>query len=113
MAHPKDGIKNIAQVQYGFPRISRLYLCLMNEIVPVMCETPARAENVMAHLHFTGRELGRKLGRVQGTGPGTMGPNMLYGNVHTGLSQRKNHDALFPVVLVQFPVLVPMPFSAV
>ena len=45
--------------------------------------------------------------RLHGNGP--VGPNILYGNVHTGPRQDRNWDPLFPVVLVPFPV--PVTFS--
>ena len=48
-------------------------------------------------------------GQLQGVVPKLMGPNVLYRNVHTGLD-RKEPDPLFPIVLVQFPVPVPVPF---
>ena len=39
-----------------------------------------------------------------------MDPNTLYRNVHTGPRYERNQDPLFPVVLFQFFVLVPVPF---
>ena len=47
-------------------------------------------------------------GTGTGTGPGAMGPNVLYGNVHTGLRLGKEQDPLFSIVLVQYPVPVPV-----
>ena len=43
-------------------------------------------------------------------GPALIGPNIMHRNVHTGPRQEKNQDPLFATVLVQFPVLIPVPF---
>ena len=49
--------------------------------------------------------------QVQGKiAPGTMEPNMLYRNVQLVQHRERNQDKLFPVVLVLFPVPVPIPF---
>ena len=46
-------------------------------------------------------------------GPESMGSNMLWRNVHTGLRQGRYQDPLFPIVQVPFPVppKVPVPCS--
>ena len=54
--------------------------------------------------------MGTGLGQVQGTGPGGMGPNILYRNIYTGPTQEKE-----PVSIVYFctgpvPCACPSPF---
>ena len=60
--------------------------------------------NVMAYSNCRGP------GQVQGTGTRPMGPYILYKNVHPGSRQGKELYPLIPIVLVQFPVPVPVPF---
>ena len=53
---------------------------------------------------------GNGTGEVQETGLGPMGPNVLYGNVHTGRRQRKELGHIVPVSFL-LAVLVPFPCS--
>ena len=52
-------------------------------------------------------------GQVQGNRLRLTGSSMLYRNAHTGLKQGKEPDPLFPIVLVQFAVPVPVPFPSI
>ena len=51
-------------------------------------------------------------GTRTGTGkrPGAMGPNILYRNIHTGLRQGKEPESIVSIVLLKFPVPVPVTF---
>ena len=60
---------------------------------------------VMAYSHCTGKGTGRV--QVHGAGLKTMGPYLLYRNVHTDLRQGRNQDPLFLIV----PVPVRFPCS--
>ena len=62
--------------------------------------------NIMAYSHCTGTGPGQ----VQGTRPGPMGTNILSRNVPC-LRQGKEPGSIVSIVLIQFPVPVPFPFT--
>ena len=62
---------------------------------------------IMAYSHCRGTDRYK----IQGTGMGQVGPDKLYRNVHTDLRRERNQDPLFSIVLVQFPVPIPFPYS--
>ena len=61
----------------------------------------------MAYSHCPGPGTGQ----VEGMGPGPMGPDILYRNVHTGPRWGMERRLIVSIVLVQFlePVKVPFP----
>ena len=59
----------------------------------------------MAYSHYTGTTLGQ----VHGAGPGVMGPNILYRNVHTGLRQGKELGSIVSYYAGPVPSTCPGP----
>ena len=86
-----------------YPTYRSVWRRRLRPIYLEMYVKPFLASSIMAYSHCTGP------GQVQGTGPGAVGPNMLYRNALTGPRQRKEPGSIASFCAGPVPYTCPGP----